>query len=168
MAGLAEMLMALREAGFLLVLLWLFSLAIVYGILSHINMPKSVSARGVIAITASFLVLLAASAGPAAIFISNLMTVGVVVGFGLMIALIFLEMTGTKAEGQHVFAKHPKFFASALLIIVILIFIGAGGAGILNIPSFAINEPILAMLFFLVVMVLAIWILMKESGGKKD
>jgi len=50
----------LKAVGFQLVLLWLLTLAVVYGVLSHVEIPKSVSARGVISIVSAFMVLLAA------------------------------------------------------------------------------------------------------------
>jgi len=156
----------LRAIGFQLVLLWLLTLAVVYGVLSHLELPKSITARGVISIVSSFMVLLAAAGTQAADFISTLTTSSVMVAFGLIIAMIFLEITGTKADGEHIFAKHPRFFGMALIILAILIFVGAGGLQLLNIPMFALTDPLMAIIFFLLIMVASIWILVKESGGK--
>jgi len=156
----------LRNAGFMLVLLWLLTLAIVYGILSHIELPKSITARGVISIVAAFMVLLAAAGTQAANFISNLITSSVLVAFGLIVAMIFLEITGTKAGGEHIFAKHPRFFGAALIVLAILVFVGAGGLTFLNIPLFVLSDPLIAIIFFLLIMVASIWILVKESGQK--
>src|SRR3990172_9366430 len=155
----------LRAAGFQLVLLWLLALAVVYGILSHVELPKSLSARGVISISLAFLVLLAAAAGQAATFVSNLVTASILVAFGLMFAIIFIEISGAKHEGKHVLAMHPKFFGVAMIILATLIFIGAGGLGLLNIPAFSITSPIVALLFFLVIMVVAVWIMFKETAS---
>lgn len=152
---------SLRQAGFMLVLLWLLTLSIVYGILSHVGIPKSKTVQGVIAIAVSFLVLLAAAAGPAAVFVSNLVTAGIVIVFGLLLVVIFFEFLGV--QRPEVFGKHPKFFGIALIVLLILIFIGAGGLGILNIPSIQITTPIVAILFFLVVMAVAVWVMMKET-----
>jgi len=161
-----DLIVNLRAIGFQLVLLWLLTLAVVYGILSHLELPKSITARGVISIVAAFMVLLAAAGSQAANFISNLITSSILVAFGLMIAMIFLEITGTKSGGEHIFAKHPKFFGMALIILAILIFIGAGGLELLNIPVFALSDPLIAIIFFLLIMVASIWILIKE-GDKK-
>src|SRR3972149_1835057 len=90
----------LRAAGFQLVLFWLLVLAVTYGILSHVEIPKSLSARGVISISLAFLALLAAAAGQAADFVSNLVTASILVAFGLMFAVIFLEIAGVKSEGN--------------------------------------------------------------------
>jgi small-conductance mechanosensitive channel len=153
----------LKGAGFILVLLWLLTLAIVYGVLAHVNIPKSMTARGVISIAIAFLVLLAAAGKPAeAAFIQNLVTAAVLIAFGMLIVLIFLEMVGQRG----IFEKHPRFFAGAIILLVILIFIGAGGLGIINIPSISISDPILAILFFLVVMGVAVWVMFRETGGK--
>jgi hypothetical protein len=161
-----DLVMNLRAAGFQLVLLWLLTLAVVYGILSHIDLPKSITTRGVISIVASFMVLIAAAGTQTADFISTLMSSSIVVAFGLIIAMIFLEITGTKSGGMHIFAKHPKFFATAILILLILIFIGAGGLGIINFPAigFSLSDPLIAIIFFLVIMVASIWIMVKETG----
>lgn len=163
-----SLIVSLRAAGFQLVLLWLLTLAVVYGVLSHVELPKSITARGVISIVAAFMVLLAAAGTQAADFISTLTTSAIVVAFGLIIAMIFLEITGTKVGGEHIFAKHPKFFGAALLILVILIFVGAGGLGILNIgiPFMSLSDPLIAIIFFLLIMVASIWILVKETGEK--
>jgi hypothetical protein len=158
-----SMIVALRDAGFQLVLLWLLTLAVVYGILSHLELPKSMTARGVISIVSSFLVLVAAAGTMAANFLSNLATSAIAVAFGLMVTMIFLEITKTKEGGEHIFAKHPKFFAAALIIIAILVFIGAGGLSFIAIPEIAISTPIAAIGLFLIVMMASVWILFKEG-----
>lgn len=158
-----SMIVALRDAGFQLVLLWLLTLAVVYGVLSHLELPKSLTARGVISIVSSFLVLVAAAGTMAANFLSNLATSAIAVAFGLMVTMIFLEITGTKVSGEHIFAKHPKFFAAALIIIAILVFVGAGGMSFIAIPAIAISTPIAAIGLFLIVMMASVWILFKEG-----
>jgi hypothetical protein len=158
-----SMIVTLRDAGFQLVLLWLLTLAVVYGILSHLELPKSLTARGVISIVSSFLVLVAAAGTMAASFLSNLATSAIVVAFGLIVTMIFLEITNTKVGGEHIFAKHPKFFAAALIIIAILVFVGAGGMSFIAIPAIAISTPIAAIGVFLIVMMASVWILTKEG-----
>jgi len=158
-----SMIVTLRDAGFQLVLLWLLTLAVVYGVLSHLELPKSLTARGVISIVSSFLVLVACAGTMAANFLSNLATSAIAVAFGLMFTMIFLEITGTKVSGEHIFAKHPKFFATALIIIAILVFIGAGGLSFIAIPEIVISTPIAAIGLFLIVMMASVWILFKEG-----
>lgn len=160
-----DMVIGLRAAGFQLVLLWLLTLAITYGVLSHLNMPKSISTRGVISIAAAFMVLVAAAGTQAAAFVSSLTTASIVVAVGLMITMMFLEIVGAKVSGEHIFAKNPRFFGGAIIVLSILIFIGLGGLGIINFPSIFISltDPLLAILFFLIIIVASIWILVKEE-----
>jgi len=164
MSGIQTVILNLKEAGFPLILLWLLTLSIVYGILSHVKIPKSVSARGVISIVAAFMVLFAAASGGAVTFIENIITAGIVIAFGLILIVIFLEMLGIKS-GEHVFHKQPLFFAGILIILVVLIFIGAGGLGILNLPTItlALSDGLIAMVFFLLIMVAAIALLIKTE-----
>jgi len=161
-----SMIVTLRDAGFQLVLLWLLTLAIVYGILSHMELPKSITARGVISIVSSFLVLVAAAGTQAATFLSSMTTGAIVVGFGLIVTMIFLEITGTKAGGEHIFSKHPRFFGAALILIAILVFVGAGGLNFIVIPAITISTSVLAIGVFLIVMVASVWILVKEGSEK--
>ena len=167
-SALETMIVSLRETGFPLILLWLLSLAITYGILSHVKIPQSQSARGIISIVISFMVLIAAAATQVVSFVTNLIIAGIMVAFGLLVAVIFLEISGAKHDDKHIFALHPKFFGLALIVLLVLIFIGAGGLGILNIPAIEITTPLLAIVFFLLVMAAAIWIMMKEAGGEKS
>jgi len=158
---------AAREVGVHLVLLWLLTLAVVWGLLQHANVPKSVSARGVIAISAAFLVLLAAAASPAVAFLQNLITATVLIAFGLLITVMFLEITGVKVGEAKLFAAHPKFFGGIIIILIVAIFIGAGGLSIVGMPAIQISDAIIAFLIFIGVMIAAIWIMIQETKEKK-
>ena len=161
------MIVTLRNAGFQLVLLWLLTLAVMYGVLSHVELPKSKSARAVISVTISFLVLIAVAATQAVTFLSALFTSAIAVAFSLMVLMIFLEITKTKVGGEPIFAKYPVPFAIGLIIIAVLIFIGAGGLSFIAIPAIDLSTPIIAISIFLIVMVASVWILVKESGESK-
>jgi len=91
----------------------------------------------------------------------------ILIAFGLMLAVIFLEITNTKKEGKHLFEVHSKWFGVAILGIFVLIFIGAGGLGILNIPQIQIDESFAAVALFVGVMSVAVWVIVKESAKKK-
>ncbi len=158
--------MSWREAGVPLLFLWMLTLAVVYGILSHAKLPNSNSARGVISIVTAFMVLFAAAATQVTAFLSSIVTSFIAIAFGLLLIIVFLEMTGAKIGDKHVFAAHPKFFASILLIIGVLIFIGAAQmTGLFNF-NVVVSDAILGMIFFLAVIIVAMWALMKEGGGK--
>lgn len=159
---------ALRDAGVTLILLWALTLSIVWGLLHHAQIPKSVSARGVISLAAAFLVLLAAAASPAVAFLQNLIVATVLIAFGLIVAVIFLEITGVKVGENTVFKEHPKFFGAAILIILVAVFVGAGGLNVIGLPAIQISTTILAFLLFIGVMVAAVYVMMHESkGGEK-
>ena len=158
-----EFVLNLKAIGIQLVLLWLLTLSIVYGVLSHLSVPKSTSVRGVISIVSAFMVLLAAAGTQAASFVSTLTTSSLLIAFGLIITMSFIELVGAKTGDEHLFAKHPKFFGGVLVLLAILIFIGAGGLGIINLPTIALSDPLIAILFFLVIMLAAVWILVGEG-----
>ncbi len=156
-----------REAGIPLLFLWMLTLAIVYGVLTHVKLPNSNSARGVIAIVAAFMVLFAAAATQITAFLSTIVTSFVAIAFGLLLIIIFLEMAGAKVGDKHVFSAHPRFFAGILLLIGVAIFAGAAQiTGIFNF-NFSISDTVTGMIFFLAVIVAAMWALMKEGGEKK-
>lgn len=155
-----------REAGLPLLFLWMLTLAIVYGVLSHTKLPNSNSARGVISIVAAFLVLFAAAATQVTAFLSSIVTSFVAISFGLLLIIIFLEMAGAKVGDKHVFNAHPKFFATILILIGVAIFVGAAQMLKLNIPVINVSDTVLGMVIFLVIIVAAMWALMKEGGGK--
>lgn len=158
--------MGWREAGLPLLFLWMLTLAIVYGVLTHVKLPNSNSARGVIAIVTAFMVLFAAAATQVTAFLSTIVTSFIAIAFGLLLIIIFLEMTGTKVGDKHLFGAHPKFFGTIILLIGAAIFIGAAQMTGMFKFSFGISDTILGMVFFLAIIVVAMWALMKEGGGK--
>lgn len=151
-----------------MILLWALTLSIVWGLLHHAGIPKSISARGVISIAAAFLVLLAAAASPAVAFLQNLIVATVLIAFGLIMAVLFLELTGVKVGEGSVFKAHPKFFASALLIIILAVFVGAGGLNIIGLPSIDISTSVMAFILFIAVMVAAIYVMIHETSAGKE
>jgi len=81
--------------------------------------------------------------------------------------MIFLEITGTKHEGDSIFSKHSKWFGAGIVVIMILIFVGAGGLGIINIPDIGFDESMTAVLLFVGVMLVSIWVIIKEGSKPK-
>jgi len=153
----------LREAGITLVLLWVLTLAIVWGLLSHANIPKSGAVRGIIALAAAFLVLLAAAASPAVAFLQSLITSSILIAFGLLIAIVFLELIGAKG---HVLEKHGAPIGFIVLLLLIAIFVGAGGLGVIPLPVLNLDSTFVAFFIFALVIVAAVWIMIKEVGEK--
>ncbi|MBU5575324.1 MAG: hypothetical protein KQA40_02585 [Candidatus Aenigmarchaeota archaeon] len=156
----------MKAAGFPLILLWLLVLSVVYGILSHINLPRSITARGVISIISAFMVLFAAAATAVTSFISTMISIFIVIAVGIFVLLIFFEMTQLKAGEKNVFSAHYKLFASALIILVIIGFISAGGLQLIGFPNIAMNETLLGIFLFLIIMILAVWVLVIKEEKK--
>jgi len=149
------------------ILLWLLTLAIVWGMLQHANTPKSPGARSVIAICAAFIVLFLATT-MLTDFLGKLIISAVVIGVGLLITIMFLELSGVKVgEGKNLFQAHPKFFGGIILILVIAVFMGAGGMNIIGIPQIQISDTVIAFIVFLGVMLGAIYMMMAETKEKK-
>jgi len=170
-AGIAEFVMSLRDMGFTLVLLWVLALSIVWGMLSHARLPKSEFVRAIISLSAAFLVMLAAAAAQATMFLQNLITSSVLVAFGIFLAIIFLEIAGIKGkEGSSFLGAHPKFFGAIILVIFVMVFIGAGGLQAIGWPTEAgkgvsmppLSEDIIAPVLFFGVIIVAIALLAKE------
>ncbi|MCK4634757.1 MAG: hypothetical protein KAT37_02700 [Candidatus Aenigmarchaeota archaeon] len=134
---------------------WMLVLALVYGILEHYKMPKSDSSRAVISLVSAFLVLPLAPtlSGFLTGMIKNLLVVGV----GILIMLIFVEMLGYKVgKGENIFDKHPVGFGIIMILIAIMVFVGAGGLELLDV-KFTIGSDVLAALFFLGAMTMGVW-----------
>ncbi len=148
---------------FIFLLPWMFTLAIVYGILEHYKMPQSQSARAVISLVAAFMVL------PLAPTLSGFMTgmVGgaVVIAVGALVTIIFVELLGFKAgKKENIFEKHPIGFGIIMILIAIMVFIGAGGLQLLNF-NFDVGSDMLAALFFLAAMTLGVWWMTSSKEG---
>lgn len=159
---------------------WLLTFAIVYGFLQHYKVPKSPSARGVISIVLAFFVMPVAA--PVMAFLQEIGASLVVIVTGIIFFLVLLELTSTqkhpgkvgkvvredlKGRRQRIVEAHPKTFGAIVVVILVLIFWGAGGfkvAGLSNI----IPQVSWATLFFLGILALAIWWMVSEEkkGGR--
>jgi len=134
---------------------WMLTLAIVYGILEHYKIPQSQSARAVISLVAAFLVLPLAPS--LAGFLTGMVGGLLVIGVGILVTLIFVEMLGYKVgKGENIFEKHPIGFGIIMILIALMVFVGAGGLELLNF-KLNIGSDLLAILFFLGAMTLGVW-----------
>ncbi|QQG39309.1 MAG: hypothetical protein HYS81_02885 [Candidatus Aenigmatarchaeota archaeon] len=155
---------ALSDAGiFAYIIPFLLAIAIVYGILDHVSVPKDKSIRGMIALLAGFLALpLGGTLFP---FLE-----GVVLGFMVIVAtvltlLIMAEATGIKqGGGKHIWESHPKWTGAVFIMIALVIFIAAGGPELIGLNNIRIGGG-LGLAFFLVIIALGVWWI---AGGKKD
>ncbi len=157
-----QMIHNLEGIGFFAyVLPWLLTLAIVYGVLEHYEMPQSSSARGVIAIVAAFVVL--PVGGLIEPFLREMVTGLIAIGMGIIVAIIFVELLGYKtAEVQNVFHAHPKVFGIILAVLAVLVFIGAGGMDLVGF-DIRVEGEIVTLLAFLVIISLGVWFISREE-----
>jgi hypothetical protein len=157
-----NMIIGLRDNGFGLVMLWLLTLAIVYGILTKLQLPNSNGTRGVIAIASSFLVLIAAAGTGAALFLTNFITFVMVIGVGIIMTLVLLEISGAKFGDVHIFGKYPTIFAPIILAIAVALFLAAAGINPLAIFNAAWSSVLVCGIFLFIV-VATVWTLMKSN-----
>ena len=136
----------LQRLGFADVLLWLLTFAIMYGVLEQVKIPDRKEARAIIAIVVGLLVLFAAPQTLTS-FIGRMSTAFVLVAIGILVLIVFLEAAGLKHkvpildktgkptgkfEEMPFLSKHPYIIGLTFVIIAILIFVAAGGLGLLG------------------------------------
>lgn len=165
---------------------WLLTFAIVYGFLQHYEIPKSKEARGVISVVLAFFVMPVAQ--PVMAFLQSIGASLIVIVTGIIFFLVLVELAGTKRgahEGEEhlrggiskqrleqeeqekegpepIVRSHPKAFGTIVLVILVVIFWGAGGWEMLGISG--ITPPInMTTLFFLVMLALALWWMVSEE-----
>jgi hypothetical protein len=171
----------LERLGFADILLWLLTFAIIYGILSQIKVPKSREAQAIIAIVAGFLVLLSAPAGLIG-FMSQMSSGLVLVGVGLLLLFIFLEVAGLSGEAEKIdpktgkptgktvqfsfLSEHPLIMSAALLIIVALIFVSAGGLDLLGLQM-PFNLNINGVIVLIGLILAVVWMTQEAKDKKK-
>jgi hypothetical protein len=173
--GLSE----IERLGFPDILLWLLTFAILYGILAQVKVPASNAARAIISIVVAFLVLLAAPSSLISV-ISQVSSNLILVAIAILVFVAFLEIAQVRV-GKTVFVKDEKtgkmqpveqpvkflekygFITGIfLLIVVVLIFIGSGGLGLVGVQN--LPQLNLTGLFFFIVIILAVLWMLAESG----
>lgn len=169
---------SLQSLGIAQILLFLLSFAIVYGLLKQYKVPKSNAAQAMIGLAIAFLTIMAAP-----IALVNVLTEMsanlILVVVGLLVLIIFLEVAGIKVEtpiydkegkqiGIHpeasIFHKYGYAFAIVLGIIAILIFINAGGLGLIGVQNINLSGASTTTVIFFIIILLAIFWLIGEKG----
>ncbi len=153
---------------FAVVLPWLLTFAIVFGVLSQLKdsgIPENKAARAIIGIVLAFII--APVLSPYVKQLAGLSAGFVAIIAGFLLVVIFVEVLGIKVEkdGDKVsfFEKYPKFFAFIIAMISVVVFIGTGGPEAMGIdlpPYISQNYP---LLFFLGFMLLVIWWMVSEN-----
>ncbi|VVB60178.1 Uncharacterised protein [uncultured archaeon] len=153
------MLTTLSNLGFYdFMLPWLLFLAVFYGLLqSKKTISEDAAVNGVIAIVAAFLTAFIARGF---LYTRIFGTMGVVAA-GLVILLVFLAMFGLKPE--ELFGEHKAALGIALALLVLFIFLSAGG---LSAFGAGIDSDTVITIVILLVMVGAIAFIGGGKGGE--
>jgi hypothetical protein len=177
----------LQRLGFPDVLLWLLTFAVLFGILSQTNLPRSRASRGIIAIGIATLVMLSAPPN-LLVFLSEASSGLILVVIALLVIISFVETAGVKGvkrvpqfdekgnykgykeEKVSIFQAYGKFFAVAFIIVAILIFLGSGGWSLLGFGSVTLkgigSQSMLGIIFLAAVVIGVLWMI-AESGKEE-
>lgn len=173
----------LQRLGFPDMLLWLLTFAVVYGLLKQAQVPKSNASRGIISMVLAFIVMISAPVQMISV-LSQMSSSLILVIVGILVLMVFFEVAGIKKQviketGKDkagnptyekageitIFAAYSKVFLIAFIIIALLIFIAAGGLGLLGVGNINLSFENSSSLFFIAIVVLAIIWLTYESKG---
>ncbi len=154
----------LNELGFYNFLLpWLFTFAIVYGLLIKANLfgdaNKKVS--GALAFVIAFFVTGLAGPAMAAFFISIFGGASIFLA-GILVIILFLAMVGWTPPGKG--GSGWKVALIILVVIGVILFLVATGSFVTGV---ALNDTTIAAIFVIVIIGIAMWFITKEEGEKK-
>lgn len=181
----------LQAFGLTDIILWMITFAVVYGVLSQVGekgMPQHKGSRGIIAIVVAFMVLFAAPAQLSAM-IAKMSSSLLLIVLGLLSLIVFIEAAGVKVhktttiplkgggvkkvpteETMSIFEAYGMYFGIALLLIMIMIFVTAGGLswiGLGNISGAFGEINVLGAGLFIMIILAIIWMIAESGGGKE-
>jgi hypothetical protein len=153
-------------------------------------MPQHKGSRGIIAIVVAFMVLFAAPAQLSAM-IAKMSSSLLLIVLGLLSLIVFIEAAGVKVhkkvyakgpkgeritlrekeETESIFEAYGKYFGIALLFIVVMIFVSAGGLNWIGLGAiggaFGNVDGLGAGLFIMIILAI-IWMIAESGGGEKE
>jgi len=162
----------LNSLGLPQILLWVLTFAIVYGILSKIQIFKGKSAPALISIIVGLFVLLAVPDAMIGV-IANMSSSLIIVAIGFLVVLALIEIAGAKSpvlerneknqwvwggKTAHPFQVHGSIVAIALILVAAFIFWVSGGAaliGFTSLPSISMGAVLLVIIGIAVVWMLS-------------
>lgn len=149
---------------------FLLALAIFYGVLMWaIGDRVKKGPIGLISIVLGFFVMLYANTNPMIVgFFSMLGGMTLIVASGILVIAILLGLVGFKF--QEVFkGDYSKWIlVFAIIIIGLIIYFGAGGGYLVNMPAFFISSDFTAVIIVIVIIAVAMWFMTRgEGGGEK-
>ncbi|MEM5784435.1 MAG: hypothetical protein QXF15_01720 [Candidatus Aenigmatarchaeota archaeon] len=170
---------ALERLGLPDMIIWLLTFSIVYGLLSHSEIPKSKAARAIISLVLAFFVMFSAPATMVTV-LSKMGSALILTVLGILVFIVFLEAIGMRKrvviierdkEGKeipkpvevNIFQYYSKYFLAIFVIIAIIIFLASGG---FNLLGWNINLNMFQQtgIFFIIAIIIAILWLVLEKG----
>lgn len=143
--------------GFLLP--WLFTFAIVYGLLFKLGIFGEANKKISIALAFVIAFFVTGAAGPQmAAFFINLFGGASVYLAGILVIIMFLAMLGYKLDDlQH------KIYLIAVIIIGILLFLGSSGSFM---GYVIISAEVASLVFWLIIIIVAVYMVVHEPPPK--
>lgn len=158
----AEILLALKQLGFYDFLLpWLFTFAVVYGLLRAANIFKDINQKisAALALVIAFFVTGYSGQMLSSFFINIFGGASMIIA-GILVVVLFVTMAGF--DMTHI--KKTATLIILLIVGVVLWLLSAGvGKGFGILPLF--SPDLIAMILVLVIIVMAVWAIV---GGKEE
>ena len=158
-----DILLALKSLGFYDFLLpWLFTFAVVYGLLMMVKVFGDGNKKIPAALALVIAFFVTGYSGPmlSSFFITLFGGASIIIA-GILVVLLFLAMVGFKLDD----IKKTGALIILVVVGVVLWMISAGAAkGIGFMPL--MSPDLVAMILVLVVIVMAVWAITREGGGK--
>lgn len=155
---------------FSMVLPWLLTFAIVYGVLSQLGeenngMPENNAARAIIGIVMAFII--APVLSPYAMELAALSAGFVALIGGILLLVVFVEIAGfgqnRKEHGSPFFNWNSSLTGLIIAILSILVFVGSGAPAALGIELPGYISENYPLLFFLGFMVILVWWMVEDN-----
>jgi hypothetical protein len=146
---------------------FLLALGVFYGILMWaVGDRMKKGPTGLISIVLAFFVMLYANTNPMIVgFFANLGGITLIVGSGILVIAILLGLVGFKLNEVFKGKYSMWFLVFAVILIGIIIFYGAGGGWLVNVPSFFVSSDFTAAIIVIVIIAVAMWFMTQDSGG---
>ncbi|MBI4895960.1 MAG: hypothetical protein HY832_00215 [Candidatus Aenigmarchaeota archaeon] len=143
------------------ILPWIFTFAIVYGLLANLNLFKDQKRiPAALAFVIAFFVT--GVGGPQlATFFTTLFGGASVFLAGILVIILFAALLGFKGDKEHGGVLHHTGALVAVIIIGAALFVGSTGN--FTGGQIYITQGVASMLFWLLILIVAIWFVMQEE-----
>jgi hypothetical protein len=162
--GFGQVLAALKSLGFYEYLLpWLFTFAVVFGLLSAVGIfggkesPLNRRISAALALVVAFFVTGYAGPSLSAFFITLFGGASIIIA-GILVVILFVAMVGTDIA----FLKKQGIIIALIIIGIVLWFLSVGAASGLGIYML-LSTDLIALILVIVIIVMAVWMIVKEE-----